>query len=189
MIPLLMAIRHREPIVVLSFFFLRPLANDYLLTGVGRFYRGVHHAYVEARPAYGPVEGVAVVDVEHVVAVTTVGHVVVVGVVLGPQVVVAALSVHVVCHPVADLLKDHFVGSGSVARVAIALDHSPDHLGQGRAAAHQRHEHHHRRRHGYHHRYLLLGGHLLAPSLPEEGTLLALVCPLSAHRLAGTYHY
>src|ERR687897_136249 len=85
------------------------LANDHLLAGVGRFYRGVHHAYVEARPAYGPVEGVAVVDMEHVVAVTTVGHVVVVGVVLGPQVVVAVLSVDVVCHPVAELLEDHFV--------------------------------------------------------------------------------
>src|SRR5829696_2117266 len=149
------------------FFFLRPLANDHLLAGVGSFYRGVHHAYVEARAAYGPVKGVAVVDVEHVVAITTVGHVVVVGVVLGPQVVVAALSVHVVCHPVADLLEDHFVGSGGVAGVAIALDHSPDDLlGQGRAsAAHQRHEHHHhhrrRRRHGYQHRYLLLVAHLL----------------------------
>src|SRR5918995_5649164 len=137
-------------------FFLHPLANDHLLTGVGRFYRGVHHAYVKARAAYGPVEGVAVVDVEHVVAVTTVGRVVVVGVVLGPQVVVAALGVDVVCHPVADLLEDHFVGSGGVAGVAIALDHSPDHLGPGRAAADQSHEHH-CRRHGYHHGYLLLG--------------------------------
>src|SRR5829696_4026980 len=136
-----------------------PLANDHLLAGVGRFYGGVHHAYVEARAAYGPVEGVTVVDVEHVVAEATVGRVVVVGVVLGPQVVVAALGVHVVCHPVADLLEDHFVGSGGVAGVAIALDHSPDLLGQGRAAANQRHEHH--RRHGYQHRYLLLGAHLL----------------------------
>src|SRR5918993_1985599 len=91
------------------------LANDHLLAGVGRFYRGVNHAYVEARPAYGPVEGVAVVDMEHVVAITTVGHVVVVGVVLGPQDVVAVLSVDVVCHPVAYLLEDHFVGSGGVA--------------------------------------------------------------------------
>src|SRR5918994_7944090 len=137
---------------------LAPLANDHLLTGVGRFYRGVNHAYVKARAAYGPVEGVAVVDVEHVVAVTTVGHVVVVGVVLGPQVVVAALGVDVVCHPVAELLEDYLVGSGGVAGVAIALDHSPDLLGQGRAsAANKRYEHHHRR-HGYHHRYL--GAHL-----------------------------
>src|SRR5918994_1879413 len=140
-------------------FFLHPLANDHLLTGVGSFYGGVNHAYVEARPAYGPVEGVAVVDVEHVVAGATVGRVVIVCVVLGPQVVVAVLSVDVVCHPVAYLLEDHFVGSGGVAGVARALDHSPDLLGQGRAAANQRHEHH-RRRHGCQHRYLLLGGHL-----------------------------
>src|SRR5215208_5155382 len=161
-----------------NYYYLCPLANDYLLAGVGRFYRGVHHAYVQARPALGPVEGVAVVDVEQVVAGATVGHVGVVGVVLGPQVVVAALGVDVVCHPVADLLEEHFVGSGGVAGVAIALDHSPDHLGQGRAAANQRHEHH--RRHGYHHRYLLLGAHLLAPSFPEEGTLWRLLCaPLS----------
>ena len=46
-----------------SFSFLRPLANDHLLAGVGRFYGGVHHAYVVARPAHGPVEGVAVVGV------------------------------------------------------------------------------------------------------------------------------
>src|SRR5215203_4813007 len=139
-----------------------PLAIDYPLAGVGSFYGGVYHAYIVARPAYGPVEGVAVVDVEQVVAGATVGHVVVVGVVLGPQVVVAALGVDVVCHPVADLLEDHFVGSGGVAGVAIALDHSPDLLGQGRAAANQRHEHHRRRRrHGYQHRYLLLGAHLL----------------------------
>src|SRR5215208_2805842 len=146
-----------------------PLANDHRLAGVGRFYGGVNHAYVEARSAYGPVEGVAVVDVEQVVAITTVGHVVVVGVVLGPQVVVAALGVDVVCHPVAELLEDHFVGSGGVAGVAIALDHSHDDLlGQGRAAANQRHEHH-RRRHGYQHRYLLLGAHLLLlPFLRRE---------------------
>src|SRR5215212_1381029 len=145
-----------------------PLANDHLIAGVGSFYGGVNHASVEARPAYCPIKGVAVVDVEHVVARATVGRVVVFGVVLGADVVVACLGVDVVCHPVADLLEDHFVGSGGVAGVLIALDHSPDLLGQGRAAANQRHEHHHRRRHGYHqHRYLLLlllGMHLLAPS-------------------------
>src|SRR5215218_2697526 len=142
-----------------------PLANDHPLAGVGRFYSGVNHAYVEARPAYCPIKGVAVVDVEHVVAEATVGCVVVFGVVLGADVVVACLGVDVVCYPVADLLEDHFVGSGGVAGVLIALDHSPDLLGQGRAAANQRHEHH--RRHGYHqHRYLLLllGMHFLAPS-------------------------
>src|ERR671910_1570895 len=161
------------------------LANDHLLAGVGRFYRGVHHAYVEARPAYGPVEGVAVVDMEHVVAVTTVGHVVVVGVVLGPQVVVAALGVDVVCHPVAYLLEDHFVGSGGVAGVARALDHSPDHLGPGRAAADQSHEHH-CRRHGYHHGYLLLGAHLLLlPFLRREPFLRLCVPPSGVNRLAG----
>src|SRR5829696_3534966 len=114
-----------------------PLANDHLLAGVGSFYRGVHHAYVQAPSAYGTVEGVAVVDVEHVVAGATVGRVVVVGVVLGADVVVAVLSVDVVCHPVADLLEDHLFASCGVAGVAIALDHSPeDLLGQGRAAAH-----------------------------------------------------
>src|SRR5215213_3777085 len=116
-----------------------PLANDHLLAGVSRLYGGVNHAYVEARPAYGPIKGVAVVDVEHVVAEATVGRVVVVGVVLGVDVVVACLGVYVVCRPVPDLLEDHLVGSASVAGVAIALDHSPDLLGQGRAAAHQRH--------------------------------------------------
>src|ERR687890_1289796 len=141
------------------FFFLRPLANDHLLAGVGRFYGGVNHASVEARPAYGPVHGIPVVDVEHVVAGATVSRVVVVGVVLGADVVVAALGIDVVCHPVADLLEDHLVASGGVAGVIIALDHSHDDLlGQGRAAANQCHEHH--RRHGYHHRYLLVGMHL-----------------------------
>ena len=86
-----------------------PLAIDHPLAGVGSFYGGVNHAYVEARAAYGPVEGVAVVDVEHVVAGATVGRVVVVGVVLGPQVIVAVLSVDVVCHPVAELLEDYLV--------------------------------------------------------------------------------
>src|SRR5215213_4493680 len=136
-----------------------PLANDHLIAGVGSFYGGVNHASVEARPAYGPIKGVAVVDVEHVVAGATVGRVVVVGVVLGADVVVAALGVDVVCHPVADLLEDHLVASGGVAGALSALDHSKDNvLGQGRAAANQRHEHH--RRHGYHHRYLLRA-HLL----------------------------
>src|SRR5215204_871732 len=156
-----------------------PLAIDYPLAGVGSFYGGVYHAYIVARPAYGPVEGVAVVDVEQVVAGATVGHVVVVGVVLGPQVVVAALGVHVVCHPVAELLEEHLVGSGGVAGVAIALDHSPDDLlGQGRAgAAHQRCCEHHRQ--GYHHRYLLLGAHLFLLPL-QKGTVSALAPPHSA---------
>src|ERR687897_3507951 len=167
---------------------LAPLANDHLLAGVGSFYGGIHHAYVQARAAYGPVEGVAVVDVEHVVAVTTVGRVVVVGVVLGPQVVVAALGVDVVCHPVADLLEDHFVGSCGVAGVAIALDHSPDHLGQGWAAADQSHEHH-CRRHGYQHRYLLLGAPLLLLHfLRREPFLRLCVPPSGVNRLAGTSH-
>src|SRR5215213_5362291 len=86
-----------------------PLANDHLIAGVGSFYGGVNHASVEARPAYGPIKGVAVVDVEHVVAGATVGRVVVVGVVLGPQVIVAVLSVDVVCHHVAELLEDYLV--------------------------------------------------------------------------------
>src|SRR5829696_10257565 len=164
-----------------------PLANDHRLAGVGRFYGGVNHAYVEARSAYGPVEGVAVVDVEQVVAITTVGHVVVVGVVLGPQVVVAALGVDVVCHPVAELLEEHFVGSGCVARVAIALDHSPDHLGQGRAAANQRHEHHHRR-HGYQHRYLFLGGHLLVLPFLRREPFWRLCAPLSVSPTRTTHY-
>src|SRR5215203_965905 len=162
-----------------------PLAIDHPLAGFGSFYGGVHHAYIVARPAYGPVEGVAVVDVEQVVAGATVGHVVVVGVVLGAEVVVAALGVHVVCHPVADLLEDHLVGSGGVAGVAIALDHSPDDLlGQGRAAAHQRHEHH--RRHGYHHRYLLGAHLLLLPFLRREPFWRLCVPPSGFHRLSRT---
>src|SRR5918998_3293225 len=155
------------------FFFLPPLATHHLLEGVGRFYGGVNYPSVKARPAYGPIKGVAVVYVEQVVAGATVGRVVVVGVVLGADVVVAALGVDVIFYPVADLLEEHLVASGGVAGVAIALDHSHDDLlGQGRATTNQRHEHHHR--HGYHHRYLLLGMHLFL--LPEEGTLLALMC-------------
>src|SRR5215207_11441965 len=116
---------------------------------------------------------------EHVVAGATVGCVVVVGVVLGADVVVAVLSVDVVCHPVADLLEDHLFASCGVAGVAIALDHSPeDLLGQGRAAAHQRHEHH-RRRHGYHHGYLLSAHLFLLLLLKREPFWRLLCAPLS----------
>src|SRR5215212_6074202 len=109
-----------------------PLANDHLIAGVGSFYGGVNHASVEARPAYCPIKGVAVVDVEHVVARATVGCVVVFGVVLGADVVVACLGVDVVGHRGADLLEDHFVACGGGAGVRSAVGRGPDVLGQGR---------------------------------------------------------
>src|SRR5918998_1561510 len=156
-----------------------PLAIDYVIAGVGSFYGGVHHACVVARPAYGPVPSVAVVDAEQVVAAATLGHVAVVGVASGVEVVMTALGDHPVAHPVAYPLEEHLVGPGGHAGGgALALDHSPDRLGQGRAASshHQRHEH--RRRHGYHHRYLL-GAHLFLLPFSGEGDSFGARAPLS----------
>src|SRR5215216_8026540 len=130
---------------------LRPLVNDYRLAGVSRFYGGVHHTRVVARPAYSPVHGVAVVDKERVAA-AALGHVAIVGVAFGVEVVLPALGDHLVAHPVADPLEEHLVISGGNAGDVLALDRPSDRLGQGRAAAHQRHENH--RHHGHRHRYL-----------------------------------
>jgi hypothetical protein len=69
------AYHQQQPILLL-----RPLAIDYRLARVSRFYGGVHHACVEARSAYSTVHGVAVVDAQQVVAAATLGHVAVVGV-------------------------------------------------------------------------------------------------------------
>jgi hypothetical protein len=56
-------------------------ANDYAIAGVGRLYLCVDVAPVVARgPAAGTVEGIAVVDVEEVIARETINSVLVVGV-------------------------------------------------------------------------------------------------------------
>src|SRR3712207_6536753 len=134
------------------FFFLLPLPIDHPLAGVGRFYGGVHIAYVVASSAYGPVEGVAVVDVEPVVAGAALGHVAVVGVTVGPQEVVVALGDHPVGHPVADPLEEHLAVAGGDAGDIIALDRPPDHLGEGgtTTGAHQRYERYGHHRHHHH---------------------------------------
>src|SRR5215203_3228394 len=140
-----------RPTTVNRCFYSSPLAKDHPFAGVSRFYGGVHHAQVAARSAYSPVHGVAVVDAEQVVAAATFGHVAVVGVSSGVEVVMAALSDQLVGHSVADPLEEHLVVSAGHAGHGLTLDHPSDHLGQGRAAPHQRNERHH---HSYHQCYL-----------------------------------
>src|ERR671921_1949698 len=156
-----------------GFLFSCALLNGHCLAGVSRFYGGVYHARVVAQSAYSPVHGVAVFHHEKVVTAATLGHVAVVGVSSGVEVVMAALGDHPVGHPVADPLEEHLVVSCGNAGLGLALDHPSDHLSQGRATAHQRHEHH---RHDYHHPYLR--AHLfLLPS--GEGDRFSACSPLS----------
>src|SRR5215211_2669001 len=155
-----------------GFLFSCALLNDHCLAGVSRFYGGVYHARVVAQSAYSPVHGVAVFHHEKVVTAATLGHVAVVGVGSGVEVVMAGLGDHPVCHPVADPLEEHLVVSGGHAGLGLTLDHPSDHLSQGRAAPHQRHEHHH----DYHQCYLR--AHLfLLPS--GEGDRFSACSPLS----------
>src|SRR3712207_1166176 len=56
------------------------LANDYAIAGVGRLYLSVDVAPVVARSAAGAVEGIAVVNVEEVIASESMYSVLVVGV-------------------------------------------------------------------------------------------------------------
>src|SRR5829696_5303028 len=171
-----------------GFLFSCALLNDHCLAGVSRFYGGVYHARVVAQSAYSPVHGVAVFHHEKVVTAATLGHVAVVGVGSGVEVVMPGLGDHPVWHPVADPLEEHLVVSGGHAALGLTLDHPSDHLGQSRAAAHQRHEHH---RHGYHpyldaHLFLLPSGegdHCGACSPPSVLPPRTLIAESTARRL------
>src|SRR5215217_617500 len=87
-------LQRERPTTANRYFYLCPLAIDYRLAGVSRFYCRVNHACVPARSAYCPIHCIPVVDAQQVMAAATLGHVTVVGVSSGVKAVVAALSDH-----------------------------------------------------------------------------------------------